>query len=326
MKKPLNIAIIGCSAIADKTVLPTIIENPLFNLVMVGSRSVEKGKQFAAKYKCDFGSYDDVLNSSRVDAVYVSVPTGLHYEWGMRVLQAKKHLLLEKPFTSTLEQSQSLINIAAQFNLIAMEGLAYVYHPYFEKLKELINQKIIGDIRLFESSFGFPSLPLTDIRNQNEIGGGAILDNLIYPLSASLEIFGKKYTNKSYYFQNNEELQIDERGFLRLDWANYSANLTYGFGFSYKNRIEIWGSEGTIIVDRAYTKPANMTAEIVIKTDKGTEIVEIRAVNQFHLMLDGFYHKISGEDPSFKNEKDDILMRMEIISEMYKASQNLNHE
>lgn len=317
MMKPINIGIIGCSAIANKTVLPSIKNSKLFNLVMVGSRSEEKGKTFADNFDCDFGSYEDVLNHDGIDAIYVSVPTGLHYEWGMRVLEAKKHLLLEKPFTATIEQAKEIIERALSDNLIAMEGLAYVYHPYFIELQKLLNKNVIGKVRSLESSFGFPSLPLTDIRNKSDIGGGAILDNLIYPLSVCLSLLGNDYERKSYKIQYNNILNIDERGYLRLDWAECSANIVYGFGFSYKNIIEIWGSAGTITVDRAFTKPADMKAIIAVKTNEGTRDIEVEAVNQFEHMLTGFYQKISGEDVSSKNEKNDILNRMDIISEMY---------
>jgi NDP-hexose-3-ketoreductase len=319
MNNPINIGILGCSAIADKTVLPTIKCNPNFNLVMVGSRSEEKGRVFGEKYGCKFGDYEAVLNNKSIDAIYVSTPTGLHFEWGMEVLGSGKHLLLEKPFTATIEQAIEIVETAKNKNLIAMEGLAYVYHPYFIELKNLIDKNVIGEIRLVESSFGFPKLPITDIRNKHEIGGGAILDNLIYPLSLGLSLFGDNYQSHSYQIHYNKDLKIDERGFLRLDWENLSANLTYGFGFTYKNCIDFWGSNGTISIDRAFTKPANQDAEIIIKTNDGINRVVVNAANQFDLMLDGFYQKISGQDLSNKNEKNDILSRMELISEMYKS-------
>lgn len=319
MDKVINIAIIGCSAIADKTVLPTIKGNRNFNLVMVGSRSKEKGEQFAAKYNCDFGSYQDVLDAPNIDAVYVSVPTGLHYEWGLKVLKANKHLLLEKPFTATLVQAEEIINYAKSANLVAMEGLAYVYHPYFIKLKEILDQNTIGEVKLLQSAFGFPKLPLTDIRNQKNIGGGAILDNLIYPLSAALLLVGTNYRKINYHLNIDNELGIDESGALRIDWENRSAHLNYGFGFFYKNTIEIWGSLGTITIDRAFTKPADSVAEIVIKNLSGNEVITVPAANQFHLMLNAFYSKMQRTDDLEKNEAADILARMKVISEMYNS-------
>ena len=314
----IKIAVIGCSAIADKTLIPTIKAHPNFVLQMVGSRSEEKGQNFAGKYNCSYGTYHDVLNSADIDAVYVSLPTGLHFEWGKKVVQAGKHLLLEKPFTDTFTHAEEIVSIAQKNGVVAMEGLAYVYHPYFEKVKELLADGVIGDIRLIDASFGFPYLSVDDIRNKKDIGGGAILDNLIYPLSVCLELLGRDFASKSYNINFNNSLQIDDRGFLRLDWNNKSANINYGFGFFYKNKIEIWGDKGTMVIDRAFTKPATMIADIVISNSNETQTITVPPANQFSKMIDGFYNKIIGVDKSGRNENMDILSRMTIISEMYK--------
>jgi NDP-hexose-3-ketoreductase len=315
--KKINIGIIGCSSIANKTVLPVIKSNSLFNLVKVGSRSIEKGKIFADKFNCAYGTYEDVLKDPIIDAIYVSVPSGLHYEWGKKVVEAGKHLLLEKPFTDTYEHSKNIIDIAEKNNLIAMEGLVYVYHPYYIKLKELIDQGTIGKVRLIESSFGFPYLPDNDVRNMANIGGGAILDNLIYPLSVSLDILGGQIENINYNIIYDDRLKVDKRGFLRIDYPDSAANITYGFGFYYKNTIDIWGSEGMISIDRAFTKPFDMSTEIVLKKDYKTQTISVEPANQFLLMLDAFYNKIVSGNDGGKNEKSDILKRMKIISELY---------
>ena len=315
--KILNIAVIGCSAIANKTVIPTIVSNKKFNLVLVGSRSTEKGEVFAEKFGCKSGSYEDVLLDESVDAVYVSLPTGLHFSWGKKVLESGKHLFLEKPFTDTFTNAEELFRIAEEKKLVAMEGLAYIYHPYFKKLKEVLEDDCIGEIKLIESSFGFPHLNENDIRYNPEIGGGAILDNLIYPLSASLEIMGDHYLSKSFRTIFNDRFKVDESGFLRLDWANASANITYGFGFSYRNSIDIWGTKGTIHIERAFTKPSSMDAELVITAGGQSSTIVVPAADQFDLLIEAFYDKVDGINTDTTNEKDNVLKRMEVISEIY---------
>ncbi|TKC00456.1 Gfo/Idh/MocA family protein [Pedobacter cryophilus] len=318
----IKIGIIGCSAIANKTVIPTIQKNNLYELTYLGSRSYEKGKLFSEKFNCPFGSYDDVLNSNNVDAIYVSVPTGLHFKWGKKVLLSNKHLLLEKPFTSTLEQSKELVKIANINNKIAMEGLAYVYHPWFIELQKQLNNRVIGEIKQISSSFGFPYLLKTDIRNNPDIGGGAILDNLIYPLSLSLNLLGEPTLGISYHIIKDKILGIDESGFLRLNYLNAAATLTYGFGFSYKNEIEIWGTLGSIFIERAFTKPPDLEAKLYVKINDSIKEISIGYHDQFYLMFNAFYQKIIKQDTSNKNESKDIITRMKIISEIYKSTKN----
>lgn len=313
----IKIAVIGCSSIAERTVIPSIIENSCFSLVMVGSRSKQKGEVFANKFNCKFGSYHDVLASEEVDAVYISLPAGLHYYWGKEVLNHNKHLLMEKPFVSTYQEACELIHLAKCKRLVAMEGLAYVFHPYMPELMKLLANNTIGDLRYIHSSFGFPFLPKTDIRNNPDIGGGAILDNLIYPLSFALKVFDSNYQKLSANIIWNEQTQIDERGFLKIDWHNVSAHLNYGFGFFYQNFVELWGNKGLIRIDRAFTSPKDYCVTIKVSDSNRSYSIEIPPANQFSLMLTAFFQKITGTDQSEISENDDILHRMKIISQLY---------
>ena len=318
--RKVNIAVLGCSSIAERSIIPAIKENPSFMLKMVGSRTEEKGKNFAAKFNCEFGSYNDVIYSNEIEAVYLSLPSGLHYEWGRNILGQGKHLLMEKPFASNLDDAFELIQLAEQKGLIAMEGLAYVFHPYLNKFMQLLNNGVIGEVRYLHSSFGFPYLPENDIRNKPDIGGGAILDNLIYPLSFALDIFGPSYKRITSNIIWNDQLKIDDRGFLKIDWLNVSANLNYGFGFFYQNFIELWGDKGVIRVDRAFTSPKDLPVEIKIENAEGKKTLEIEPANQFDLMLSAFFRKIMRKDDLEINEKSSIKQRMSIISELYLKS------
>ena len=316
--KPLNIGIIGCSSIAERTMLPAIADHKDFSLKAVGSRSSEKADSFATIFDCSATTYDGILLDDSIDAVYISLPASLHFEWGLRTVEAGKHLLLEKPFTDSLENSKKLIDTAKSNHRIAMESLTYVYHPLFAELSRLIAHGEIGSVRHIESAFGFPFLPESDIRNFKDLGGGATLDNLIYPLSFCLNLIKNDYQSFSYNIIRDTTKDIDTRGFLRIDWDDLSADITYGFGFSYRNTLTVWGDKGMLSVDRAFTRPSNMPGEILIKKESGEcETLEILPANQFAHLLTGFYEKISGIDSSGINEGKDILARMKIISTMY---------
>jgi NDP-hexose-3-ketoreductase len=298
------------------------VESKFFKLVSVGSRSREKAERFARKFNCQATSYDGVISDDSVDAVYVSLPSGLHYEWGLKVVNSGSHLLLEKPFVDTFERAAEIIDTARKKNVIAMESLTYVYHPMFAEVSRLLRDGEIGAIRHVEASFGFPFLPSSDIRNNRSLGGGAILDNLVYPLSFCLNLLDHEYHSRSFHIIQDKTRNIDSRGFLRIDWQDVSANITYGFGFSYRNSFAIWGDKGTLHVDRAFTRPKEMPGEIIIQKEDGEKrTIAIDPANQFGLLLKAFYQKIIGADKSGVNEGENILRRMKIISEMYKASQ-----
>jgi predicted dehydrogenase len=161
-----------------------------------------------------------------------------------------------------------------------------------------------------------------NIRYNASLGGGAILDNLIYPLSLCLNITGRSPENYQFTIKHDEEYQVDARGFLLLNFGDIAANVNYGFGLSYQNSYSIWGSEGRIRVNRAFTMPGDFTGEIIIETKSNKEVLLVEPADHFSLMLDSFAEKISGSENSGINEGNDILKRMRIISDLYIASKS----
>lgn len=313
----INIGVIGCSSIAERSTIPAILQNDAFHLVAVGSRNKEKAMKFAQKFNCAGGSFDDIITNKDIEAVYVPLPTGLHYEWGMKVINAGKNLLMEKPFTDSYKGAIDIINMAVQNKVIAMEFLTYVYHPLIKKVFDLIKNNEIGRIRSVDAAFGFPNLPPEDFRNNPALGGGAILDNLIYPLSFSLKILENSYQHISYKIIENTQYHVDSSGFLRIDSEEASANISYGFRFYYRNSFTVWGENGLIFVDRAFTRPKDMEGRIVLQSEGKTErIITIEPYDQFYGTIQAFSDKIRGLDKTGVNEGQDILQRMEIISEM----------
>lgn len=318
--KKINIGILGSSAIAERSTIPALLESGLFKLTAIGSRTPAKAERLALKFGCIGTSYVDVLNNSEIDAVYVPLPTGLHYEWGKKVLESGKHLLMEKPFADSYDRSLELIQYAASRKLVAMEGLTYVYHPLIKKVFELINGQQIGKVLFIDAFFGFPELPESDIRNNPSLGGGAILDNLIYPLSFALHLLNNVYEKIDFQIIASEKYGVDSRGFLRIDSGQATAHINYGFGFFYRNSFMVWGDKGTIEVDRAFTRPKDMQGEIVVKKEgQPVSTIVIEPANQFLETVKAFYNKVMGLDHSGVNESNDILSRMKLISEMYQS-------
>lgn len=317
MSDRIRIGLLGCSTIAKRSVLPAITSNEQFKLIAVGARSREKADQFAHSFSCQAGSYDDILADPSIDAVYVSLPVGLHYEWGERVLSSGKHLLLEKTFTHSVSTARRLIDLAQKRQLVAMEALPYVFHPLFQRVRKIAESGQLGELRHIEAVFGFPNLPEGDNRYRPDLGGGAILDALIYPLSFSLHIGGRDYLKYSHNAVRDCQTNIDLRGSLQIDWKNWSAQIAYGFGFSYRNTYTVWGETACLNAERVFSRPPDLAAEIRIMRQGATEVISIEPADHFCLMLDAFARKIYGLDKSGVNEGDDILARMNIISAMY---------
>lgn len=314
--KKIKIAVLGCSSIAERQVIPAIIQCERFELGYVASRNIEKGEQFAKKFGCKHCSYDQLIENSEIDAVYLSLPVGLHYEYGKKIIASGKHLLMEKTFTDSLKKTKEIINAAEKNNLVAMEVLVYVYHPLYKKVTALLNDNAIGEIKHIDAYFGFPLPPAKDIRRNSEIGGGAILDSLIYPLSFCLNITELKPQELNFISVFNKSENIDERGSLQIKFGNITAHIVFGFGMMYRNNYCIWGSTGYLMADRVFSRPADLKGEIIIVKQNERQNIPVEDANQFVNMLNSFADKIQKKTNDTLNEGENILNRMAIISRL----------
>ncbi len=312
----IRIGVLGCSAIAGRSVIPAILAHPGFELSLVASRSEEKGREFSERFGVRHCSYDDLLGGDLVDAVYVSLPVGLHFEWGMRVIESGKHLLMEKTFTHSLATAEKIISLARSGNRIAMEALMYVHHPLFGMVGKMVAGGEIGELRSIDAVFGFPHLPTGDIRHRKDLGGGAILDSLVYPLSLCLHMMGEPGECHATVARD-PGYDVDSRGFLQLSGKGVNAHVTYGFGFMYRNEYLLWGSEGYLRVPRAFSRPADMKGAIELFRQGETKSAPVGAADHFFHMVDAFEKKVRGVDASGINEGDDVLARMTIISDLH---------
>ena len=135
----LKFGVIGCSKIAESSVIPAIIQSNYSELKIIGSRSKQKAESFAKKFHCsDFGSYQDVLNSD-VDVVYISLPVSMHEEWSIKAANAGKHVLCEKSSTTSYLSACKMVNACKENNVRIMEGFMFRFHPQHQKVLDILN-------------------------------------------------------------------------------------------------------------------------------------------------------------------------------------------
>ena len=131
MKDKINIGVIGCASIAERHMIPALLESPNFNLKFVASRDINKAKSFSKKFKCLYlNSYQDLIQDKNIKALYIPLPTGLHYEWAKKGLNAGKHLFIEKSLGSNLRETKAIVNLAKEKNLLVMENYMFEFPHY----------------------------------------------------------------------------------------------------------------------------------------------------------------------------------------------------
>jgi len=184
--KAVNWAILAPGLIAQKMAEAMVKskDKSKINLYAIGSRSLERAKEFANKYGFEkaYGSYEELLSDPKVDAVYIANPHSFHYDSIMKCFEAGKHVLCEKPAVCNLGQLNKVLEKAKEKKLFFMEAMWTAFNPCIQKLKKKIyEEKKIGDIKHIESVFSLriPFDPNHRLWAPN-LAGGALLDLGIY--------------------------------------------------------------------------------------------------------------------------------------------------
>ena len=161
MKKKIRIGVLGCASIAKRLVIPNMIKSNKFNVIAFASRSFEKAQEFSDLFGGEaIEGYDNLLKRTNIDAIYIPLPTGMHYEWIIKCLHAKKHVFCEKSIATNLKEVSEIISIAKQSKLCVFENFMFPFHSQFEFVSRKLKEGYIGKLQLLRSSFGFPKFDI----------------------------------------------------------------------------------------------------------------------------------------------------------------------
>jgi len=330
---PLKFGIIGCSRIARKSVIPAILKSKFAELEMIGSRSIEKSKDFSTEFNCKKnGTYDDVISDDSINVVYISTPIGTHAELAMKAAAAGKHVYCEKSATDSFTSAKQMIECSKNNNVRIMEGFMFRFHPQHQKVQELINNKKIGNLDSFYGSFGFPSFPEGDIRYNKKLGGGFLNDSGCYPICASRMIFDQEPLSVFYHNSIDSKTRVDVKGTSILTYKNNkTAIINYANGNYYQAKYEVWGSEGVISLDRAYSVPSDFVTKINLQYStenswegRKNEIIKVEPTDHFLKMIDIFCMEINGNSKLSINFEKELLNQAKVM-EAHRLS-NLSHK
>jgi predicted dehydrogenase len=279
----MRIGILGTSDIAFRRFLPALINNEGLKFVGVASRDLAKTKRFTDSFGgIGYDGYDALLNDATIDCVYIPLPPALHFEWGHKTLDAGKHIFMEKPFTTSIADTEALIKAAEQKALVIHENYMFRYHEQIKRIKEVIASGEIGDVRLIRIDFGFPFRGMDDFRYDKSLGGGALLDCGGYALLLARMFLdnGGMLIDGHLGYKNGVDVDIYGSAVLR-DAIGTTAQVAFGIDNDYRCDLNIWGSAGTIIATRILTAPTGMEPPAVIRKNGNEKKLLLPSDNAF---------------------------------------------
>jgi predicted dehydrogenase len=226
--------------------------------VAVASRSQESADAYAKEWKIPqaFGSYEAMLDSDEVDAVYIGLPNHLHAEWSIYALEHGKHVLCEKPFALTLAEMDAMIATSERTGNVLAEAFMYRHHPQTKLIKEMVENGRLGEITVINGLFSFAIYdPATNVRMKPELGGGSMWDVGVYPMSYMQNLMGG-IPKRVFAMQWVGESGVDELFAGQMEYANgVIGQFSCGFRSPFQTYIEIVGTEGRLYVERPFVSP-----------------------------------------------------------------------
>jgi predicted dehydrogenase len=239
----------------NRRLIPPIQASPRGMLAAVASRDLSKARAYAAQWNIPlaFGSYQEMFDSGKVDAVYISLPNHLHAEWTIRALQAGVHVLCEKPFALSLDEVDRMIAASQESGRVLAEAFMYRHHPQTKIVGEWVRSGRLGEITQVWGVFNFQIGARNDVRLVPEYGGGSLWDVGVYPMSFAQYVYSSP-PEQVFGMQWTGDTGVDETfvGQMRYPKGGL-AQIACSFRNPFNIQMEIIGREGRLSLNRPFT-------------------------------------------------------------------------
>jgi xylose dehydrogenase (NAD/NADP) len=287
------------------------------HVVAVASRSLERAEAFASEWGLDraFGSYEELLASPDVEAVYIPLPNGLHVEWTLAALEAGKHVLVEKAFSPRAAEVERCFSLAEEHGLVLSEAFMWRHNPQTLRLVESLPR--IGELRLIRATFSFPLVGRDDdVRWDPSLDGGALLDVGCYCVSGA-RLFGGEPSDVGAAAVLTAR-GVDSRfaGVLRFP-GDVIATFDSGFDLPARDELELVGSQGSLFVDDPWHC---LTPRIELRRESGVETIEVERENSYRLEFEDVSAVIRGVRDEPRLGRDDAVGQARTLEALLEAA------
>lgn len=311
----LRLGIIGCSDIAYRRFMPAVKDMDVIQVQAVAEEyAPQKLEQFCKQYSIEGEtSFEKLLEREDIDAVYIPQPPAMHYRWAKYALERGKHVLIEKPSTTSFEDSKKLVEIARGRNLALHENYMFQYHSQIKMIQQMIYEGMIGEVRLLRANFGFPMRQMNDFRYSRILGGGALLDAGGYTLKLATLFLGPSIKIQASRLNYLDGYEVDMYGNATLSNDDGTVcQVAFGMDCAYQCSFEAWGSKGILRTDRIFTAPADYEPVVEIDTAQGRKTISLKADHHFKHSIEAFCAELQD---SYGREKmyGEILLQASLV-------------
>ncbi|MEC7984568.1 MAG: Gfo/Idh/MocA family oxidoreductase [Myxococcota bacterium] len=322
MDKKLRIGTLGAAKITPLALLNPARHNRDVEVVAVAARSSKRAERFARRHRIPsvLESYEALIQSPDIDAIYNPLPNSHHAYWSIRAMEEGKHVLCEKPMAANAKEAREMQRVSQKTNRVLMEAFHWRYHPLALRLIELIENKSIGSVHRIEASFCIPLPFPNDIRYNEALAGGSLMDTGCYTVSilrhlmkeepAVVEAVATKHSaNLDRYMQAQLSFPSGAVGSLRCSLWGWPPVSAY---------VNVYGETGSL---RAFNPigPHILYHHLKIKTPSGSRTERFWGSSTYSHQLQAFVDAVQHGAP-IPTDGEDAIQNMKLIDSIYQKA------
>jgi D-xylose 1-dehydrogenase (NADP+, D-xylono-1,5-lactone-forming) len=286
-------------------------------IAAVASRDRARAEEYAREngIATAHGSYEELLQDPQVEAVYISLPNSLHVEWSIRALQAGKHVLCEKPLSRRTAEVERAFDEAQRSERLLMEAFMWRHNPQTGKLIDLLNQGVVGRIRMIRAAFGFVARYAANVRLQTGLDGGALMDVGCYCVSGARLIAGEPERVSAEQALGGDGVDVAFAATMRHP-NDVISHFDCGLALDSRDLLEVVGDGGSLLLEDPWhcRNPG-----IQLTRGGDTEYIEIAKTNSYGLEAENFSEAIRGNATPLLSRQD-ATGQARTIEALYRAA------
>ena len=327
LMKKIRWGVLSTASIGTRKVLPAMQKGEYSTVVAIASRDLAKAKEAAAKLGIPkaYGSYEELIADSDVDAVYNPLPNQLHVPWTIRAAEAGKHVLCEKPISLTVAEAELLLTVRERTSVKIGEAFMVRSHPQWLRMRALVKQGAIGKLRAVMGCFSYFNVDSNNIRNKVESGGGALYDIGCYLIQASRFAFGEEPSRVVGCIDRDSQMKTDRLTSAILEFPSGQAIFTCGTQLVPHQRLQFFGTTGRIEIEIPFNAPKDRPTRIFIDggelfgAERMTE--EFPICDQYTLQGDDFSKAIL-DDTEVPVPLEEAIRNMKVIEAIFQSAKS----
>ena len=301
----------------NRKVIPGMRASDKAELIAVASRDQKRAEEYAREWEIDraYGSYDALLEDAEIEAVYISLPNTLHCEWSIRAVEAGKHVLCEKPMSRHVGDVESAFDAAERSDRILMEAFMYRHNPQTARLRQLVDDGAIGELRIVRSCFSYALYDAENIRLRTDVEGGSLMDVGCYCVSGSRLLAGEPEEVYGQQLVGSSGTDWVFTGAMRFA-GDVFAQFDCGTALSERDELEAIGSDGSLFLD----DPWHCVEPVIeLRRDGRVERIGLDHVDSYTLQTENLSDAIRGNaDPLLGRE--DAVGQARAIDALFRSA------